>query len=468
MEEVIYINKNLNLIKPILIMFVDAGFFYFGTEYWLLSWIGLSLASVYALKANFKNSFFVGSMAYFLGNANPHNVLPIFVYGSWIFLNAILFGGTLMIFKMAIKRWKSWKTILIFATGVTGYEYIISLFSPHGTVGSIAYTQADNLIIIQVASLVGIWGITFIMTMVAANAALLIEYKSFRNIKQNMLTGSVVMVVILLGLYRLYMPVEEEYVKVGASAVSTNLQQYLVVAENKDPEQVNALIQRYIDQIDDLAKVGANYMVLPEKIITITSDRDLEKIYEAARRKNICLIIGVSNHDGAAWKNTAFVVSSVGEKTLQYDKQHLQTTFENKYTSGNSIGVFENKGVEICKDMDFTEPSLEYSKQGVGIVFVPALDFHDDAWSHARVAIIRGVEGNFSVVRAAQWGLLSVSDNRGRVLSKISTDIVEDARIVVQVPVATGNSIYSKIGDLFAWICIVAFVGEGIILLKPQ
>jgi len=78
---------------------------------------------------------------------------------------------------MAADRWKCWKAIFVFATGITGYEYIISLLSPHGTVSSIAYTQTNNLIIIQIASLVGIWGITFIMTMVAANAAVLIEYK---------------------------------------------------------------------------------------------------------------------------------------------------------------------------------------------------------------------------------------------------------------------------------------------------
>ena len=463
----ININKKLNLIKLVLVTIVDAGFFYFGTEYWLFSWFALTLASVYALKANLKRSFFVGSMAYFLGNSNPQNVLPIFVYGTWIFLNAIAFGGILLSFKMAADRWKCWKAIFVFATGITGYEYIISLLSPHGTVSSIAYTQTNNLIIIQIASLVGIWGITFIMTMVAANAAVLIEYKSCRNIKQNLLTSSIVMFAIIFGLYRLYMPVEEDYVKVGAGAVSSNLQQYLVVAENKDPQKVGELIQRYIEQIDDLAEAGADYVVLPEKIITITSESDLKKFYEAARRKNIYVIVGVSNRDGAGWKNTAYVVSNGGEKILQYDKHHLQTTFEKKYIEGNHIGVFENKGVEICKDMDFTWPSVEYSKQGVDAVFVPALDFHDDAWSHARVAIVRGVEGNFSVVRAAQWGLLSVSDNRGRVLSKLSTDAAaDDAKILAQVPVAAGNSIYSKIGDIFAWVCIISFVSGCIELLK--
>jgi apolipoprotein N-acyltransferase len=35
-------------------------------------------------------------------------------------------------------------------------------------------------------------------------------------------------------------------------------------------------------------------------------------------------------------------------------------------------------GVEICKDMDFVHPALNYSQQGINIMFVPALNFHDD------------------------------------------------------------------------------------------
>jgi len=41
----------------------------------------------------------------------------------------------------------------------------------------------------------------------------------------------------------------------------------------------------------------------------------------------------------------------------------------------------------------------------------------DDAWMHARQAILRGVENGFAVVRVASHGLATVSDDRGRVLA---------------------------------------------------
>ena len=39
--------------------------------------------------------------------------------------------------------------------------------------------------------------------------------------------------------------------------------------------------------------------------------------------------------------------------------------------------------------MDFEEPSRGYSQRGVNLLFVPALDFKEDALLHARIAIIR-------------------------------------------------------------------------------
>ena len=54
-----------------------------------------------------------------------------------------------------------------------------------------------------------------------------------------------------------------------------------------------------------------------------------------------------------------------------------------------------------------------YSRLGVDAMLVPAYDFDRDAWSHASMAVLRGVEGGFSVVRAARDGLLTVSDRYG-------------------------------------------------------
>ena len=55
----------------------------------------------------------------------------------------------------------------------------------------------------------------------------------------------------------------------------------------------------------------------------------------------------------------------------------------------------------------FAEIGREYSRAEVGVLFVPAWDFTRDARLHSRVAVMRGVEGGFSVARSAANGLLT-------------------------------------------------------------
>ena len=51
------------------------------------------------------------------------------------------------------------------------------------------------------------------------------------------------------------------------------------------------------------------------------------------------------------------------------------------------------------------------------LLLVPAWDFDVDGWLHGRMAILRGVESGFSIVRAPKQGILTVTDDRGRVLA---------------------------------------------------
>lgn len=49
---------------------------------------------------------------------------------------------------------------------------------------------------------------------------------------------------------------------------------------------------------------------------------------------------------------------------------------------------------------------------------MPAWDFVRDGWVHSRIAVVRGVEGDYAVARGADDGLLIPSDARGRVLGE--------------------------------------------------
>ncbi len=108
--------------------------------------------------------------------------------------------------------------------------------------------------------------------------------------------------------------------------------------------------------------------------------------------------------------------------------------------------------------MDFFSTSRNYSQEGIGVMFVPALDFVIDDKLHAKPAFLRGVEGGYSVVRAAQWGLLSVTDAYGRVVAIQKTSSKNPTILVADVPFSDGKTIYALHGNWFAWFCGLLFL----------
>ena len=63
--------------------------------------------------------------------------------------------------------------VLGFACGWTSVEYLVALVGPTGSNWSLANSQADLLPVLQVASATGLWGVTFVVTLVPATIAAL-------------------------------------------------------------------------------------------------------------------------------------------------------------------------------------------------------------------------------------------------------------------------------------------------------
>jgi apolipoprotein N-acyltransferase len=138
--------------------------------------------------------------------------------------------------------------------------------------------------------------------------------------------------------------------------------------------------------------------------------------------------------------------------------------FESSLEPGRELALLprrdETVGVAICKDMDFARPARSYGESGAGVMLVPAWDFFmDDAW-HGHIAVMRGVEDGFSVVRSAKGGFLTISDSRGRILAETRSDSAPFATLVADVPVEHHRTVYQLIGDWFAWVSVglLAFV----------
>jgi apolipoprotein N-acyltransferase len=135
--------------------------------------------------------------------------------------------------------------------------------------------------------------------------------------------------------------------------------------------------------------------------------------------------------------------------------------FESQFTVGTSRTILHQPsglwGLTICKDMDFPLLSRQYGLEGTGILLVPAWDFDSDGWLHGRMAILRGVEDGFSIARAPRHGILSISDDRGRVLAERSTNSQPFVTLLAQMPVQHDSTLYSRWGNWFAWLCVLLF-----------
>jgi apolipoprotein N-acyltransferase len=155
------------------------------------------------------------------------------------------------------------------------------------------------------------------------------------------------------------------------------------------------------------------------------------------------------------YRNVALAFLPDGS-VFDYDKRHLLPPGENKFTPGNHAGLLgDGQAVEICKDMDFERTLRSDMRQGVvRILAVPANDFVKDDWLHARMAMMRGVENGFAVVRSAANGIATVSDAQGRVLASARTYAPGLTAIRAQVPLGPGPTLYTAIGDVFAWACL--------------
>jgi apolipoprotein N-acyltransferase len=201
-------------------------------------------------------------------------------------------------------------------------------------------------------------------------------------------------------------------------------------------------------------------IVLPEKIGIVddhgTASAD-GRFQRLAGTVDAQIIVGVLRNEGGRRYNEArWYRPSLARRS--YDKQHMLPPFESNLTPGTALSMSSDRsgarGVAICKDMDFISPARDYGRAGVGLMLVPAFDFVADRFLHGHMAVMRGVENGFTVVRAAKKGYLTVSDDRGRILAENSSDSAPFATLMTVAPTAHHTTVFLLLGDWFGWMSL--------------
>ncbi len=414
------------------------------------SWWAAALAAFFGMTLGLLNlwGLFYGALHAPLG-------IVVRIYA----IEGIVFALAVLLWRALLKRGAHWSAALAFPALLVSFEWLMNLTSPHGTGGSLAYSQLAFLPFLQLASLTGPWGMSFLLLLFPAALAIGWQLRDTARKQVYRVVGVTVAVlaaVLVFGAVRLMLPPPAgSMVKVGLATSDTQANED--VADDGAPTA--QLFQAYSEQIGGLAAQGAQLVVIPEKLgVSVVPSQDADGILQnAVDRSGVMLVAGLISVVPPLKYNEARVYRPHAP-VLHYDKEHMLPPFESNLTPGTDLLTLQQSsalwGVEICKDMDFTQLARSYGKQGVGLMLVPGWDFFLDYIQHGHMAIMRGVESGFGVVRAAKGGSLFVSDNRGRILAEVKGDSAPFTTLVADVPAAHDRTLFLLLGDWFAWVAL--------------
>jgi apolipoprotein N-acyltransferase len=320
-------------------------------------------------------------------------------------------------------------------------------------------SQHRAIPVIQIASITGIYGVTFLVVLV--NGVL---YAMLTRRAAPVSVGvsiAIVAAAVLWGVSGLRHPSPTAFM---AAAVQPNF--------SIRPGQGSATVERDLAALRRLtheaAMRGAALIVWPETASPVDlfgAGGALGTIRSWARSDRVSVI---ATSFEQARTNSVFSLAPSGTLTGRYDKVRLVPFAEAGERPGLAPALLPTPqarvGVAICFESIFPDIARRSVLQGADLLAVVT----NDAWfdgrtapaQHAALAPFRAIEEGRYVVRAANQGISAIFDPFGRALGELplGTRGVLTARVA---PIS-GLTVYARIGDAFGW--AVALVAVGLVL----
>jgi len=393
----------------------------------------------------------------------------------------LLFFLPFLIDKLISPRLQGFLSTLVFPLAYTAIEYIGFSFNPYGTWGSLAYTQYGNLPLMQIASITGIYGLTFLVTWFGSVVNWIWEQEfNWSKIGRGVITYvSVVLAVLLFGgVYLVFASPKSDEVRVAG--VQTNLHETIFESESQSEEDSgidwDSLLSKHRTIMDELfpksevaAKSGAKFVAWAE-VDVITDDEPalIERGKQLALQEQIYLVMAYAKllrtDPTPLAENKVVIVGPTGEVLLDYKKARPVPGSEAAWTQkgDGEIIVFDTPYGKvtaiICFENDFPAFTRKAGKAEADILFDPSGDWEAIDPYHTNMKAYRAIENGLSWVRTTRFGLSGAYDYQGRPLTTMDYFKTQDKVFTAHIPTKGITTIYSQIGDVFAWLCVAGFI----------
>ncbi len=404
--------------------------------------------------------------------------IPIsgFIYYIITLMISIFTSLVFIIDRIFSRRLKGIISTLVFPSVYVVMEYITVLTGPGGAIGALANTQS-SLPLLQLISITGIYGLTFVILWTASVVNWLWDNEFNKYALRKALWVYVVpfSIIILYGQIRLAHGATERTVRIASVNISKEDVRHIFYDY---PDSVNERINSaFLDNCHVAALSKAKIVFGIEEMLNITYDKEgeyLEKAKAAAERDSIyiglSLLIYPINYPHARPMNKITWISPKGEILFTYYKSK-PTPGEGSYGDG-IIRYYDSPygrvGSAICFDMDFPSLIGQVHGMNIDIMLVPGFDNKEITPYHTYVASFRALEQGFNLVRAASRGFSASFTYKGELLSSQDFYTTDDVILYHDVPMKGRRTVYSAVGDLFAWICILFFVSISFFVFRKR
>lgn len=372
------------------------------------------------------------------------------------------------------RRADDWRAALSFPALMVGVEWLQARSTPLGSWGAVAYTQLDDLPLLQMASLFGLAGVGWIVYGVAA--ALDRGFAAPPAERRRWFAGVALAVLAAhaFGFARLTGEARHGRM-VNAAAVGTD------ASFGRAPLPSAADIQRVenalFDRTQRAAAAGASLVVWTEAATLVYPERQRELLSRAAAAARVLNIELVA----------AYVVP-VSQAPLLYENKYVwlrpdgetdQVYLKHEPVPGEPAirgtdpprvvnTAFGRASGAICYDYDFPYLAARHARLAVDVIALPSSDWLGIDPIHTQMASLRAIEGGFSILRSTRMGLSAGIDPYGRLRGWLSSHESDERVLVVTLPAESVPTLYARIGDTLVYLGLAYAVWVSVALWRAR
>ena len=375
-------------------------------------------------------------------------------------------------------------------------EYIRSFIFSGFPWELLGYSQFNRLQLIQISDILGVYGLSALIAFV--NGAVFFALLYFTNrrwqdadITKRLATGAVIALILGIALILSYghwrLKTIDHLIAISPKTRIGVVQGNIDQAVKWDPAFQIDTVKKYNRLSSSITKQRPDLIVWPESatpFYLLYDVKPTEMVFEGIRQTATDHLIGspsfVQSDEVVRYFNSAYLISPLTKNMSKYDKTHLVPfgeyvplkkwlPFLGKMVA--QVGDFkagaegktllwktEQLGIQICYEIIFPGLSRAMVKNNASLL----INITNDAWfgktsgpyQHFSMTVFRAVENRRTLVRSANTGISGYIDPAGRVLA--STPLLQDAALVQSIPLMRTKTVYTRIGDLFAQVCLAS------------